>query len=100
MVRSEETREAFSDLISKIIAEIKSTLDETPTELLGDIMEDGILLIGGGAQLYGLAKRLRIELGVKVFLAEEADMCVVRGAGSVAETMDKMPENSYVFSKG
>lgn len=100
VVRSEETREAFSELITKIIAEIKSTLDETPTELLGDIMEDGILLIGGGAQLYGLAKRLRIELGVKVFLAEEADMCVVRGAGSVAESMDKMPENSYVFAKG
>lgn len=100
ILRSEETREAFSDLIPKIIAEIKATLDETPTELLGDIMEDGILLIGGGAQLYGLAKRLRIELGVKVFLAEDADMCVVRGAGSVVETMDKMPENSYVFSKG
>lgn len=100
IVRSEETREAFGDLITSIITEIKSTLDETPTELLGDIMEDGILLIGGGAQLYGLAKRLRIELGVKVFLAEEADMCVVRGAGSVADSMDKMPENSYVFTKG
>ena len=100
VVRSEETREAFSDLIGSIIAEIKSTLDETPTELLGDIMEDGILLIGGGSQLYGLAKRLRIELGVKVFLADDADMCVVRGAGSVCENMDKMPENTYIFTKG
>ena len=100
IIRSEETREAFSELVTSIITEIKSMLDETPTELLGDIMEDGILLIGGGSQLYGLAKRLRIELGVKVFLAEDADMCVVRGAGSVADTMDKMPENSYVFTKG
>lgn len=100
IVRSEETREAFSGLIQGIIDEIKSTLDETPTELLGDIMEDGILLIGGGAQLFGLAKRLRIELGVKVFLAEDANMCVVRGAGSVADRMDKMPNNTYIFTKG
>ncbi|MBE7015232.1 MAG: rod shape-determining protein [Ruminococcaceae bacterium] len=100
IVRSEETREAFSDLISRIVTEIKAMLDETPTELLGDIMEDGILLIGGGAQLYGLAKRLRIELNVKVFLAEDADMCVLRGASSVCENMDKMPENTYVFTKG
>lgn len=100
IVRSEETREAFSELIDKIVAEIKAMLDETPTELLGDIMEDGILLIGGGAQLYGLAKRLRIELNVKVFLAEDADMCILRGAGSVCENMDKMPENTYVFTKG
>lgn len=63
-------------------------------------MEDGILLVGGASQLYGLAKKLRMELGVKVFLAEEADLCVVKGTGYVAENLDKMKENdSYVFTK-
>ncbi|MDD6734849.1 MAG: rod shape-determining protein [Clostridiales bacterium] len=100
LIHSEETREAFAPLLESIVTEIKSALDETPTELLGDIMEDGILLIGGGAQLYGMAKKLRIELGVKVFLAEDAEMCVVRGAGYVADNMDKMSDNSYVFTKG
>ncbi len=99
VIHAEETREVFKELAEKIGAEIKATLDETPTELLGDIMEDGILLIGGGSQLYGLARKLRGDLGVKVFLAEEADMCVVRGAGSVTENMDKMTENTYVFTK-
>ncbi len=99
LIYSEETREAFSGLTEKIAAQIRSALDEMPTELLGDIMEDGILLIGGGAMLYGLAKKLRIELGVKVFLAENADLCVARGAGSVTDNMDKMSENTYVFTK-
>jgi len=100
VVYSEEVREAFSELIEKIAKEIKTALDETPTELLGDIMEDGILLVGGASQLYGLAKKLRIDLGVKVFLAEEADLCVARGAGVVSENIDKMKENnSYVFTK-
>ena len=100
VIYSEETREAFGGLLDRIAKEIKTALDETPTELLGDIMEDGILLVGGGAQLYGLAKKLRIDLGVKVFLAEEADACCVKGAGIIAENIDKMSENnSYVFTK-
>ncbi len=100
LIHSEETREAFAPLLEKIVAEIKSALDETPTELLGDIMEDGILLIGGGAQLYGMARKLRMELGVKVFLAEDAEMCVIRGAGYAADNMDKLSENSYIYTKG
>lgn len=99
VIHSEETREAFEPLLSHIAAEIKAALDETPTELLGDIMEDGILLVGGASQLYGLAKKLRLELGVKVFLAEDASLCVARGAGAMAENIDKMSENSYVFTK-
>ena len=99
VIHAEETREAFSPLLAHIAQEIKAALDETPTELLGDIMEDGILLTGGGALLFGLAKKLRIDLGVKVFLAEEADLCVARGAGAMAENIDKMSENSYVFTK-
>lgn len=99
LIHSEEMREAFSELLEKITAEIKAALDETPTELLGDIMEDGILLTGGGAALWGLAKKLRVELGVKVFLAEDPQLCAARGAGSVMENMDKMPEDTYVFTK-
>ena len=98
-VRSEETREAFSILISKIAAEIKATLDEIPTELLGDIIDDGILLAGGGAQLYGMAKRLRAELGIKVFLAEDAELCGIKGAAYICDNIDKLPDNTYIFTK-
>lgn len=98
-IRSEETREAFAPLISQIASEIKATLDEIPTELLSDILDDGILLIGGGAQLYGIAKRLRAELNIKVFLAEDAEMCVIKGIGYVADNMDKLSDNTYIFTK-
>ena len=98
-VRSEETREAFAPLISNIASEIKATLDEIPTELLGDIIDDGILLTGGGAQLYGLAKRLRSELNIKFFLAEDAEMCVIKGLAFIAENADKLEENTYIFTK-
>lgn len=98
-VRSEETREAFAPLISKIAKEIRSTLDEIPTEILGDIIDDGILLTGGGAQLYGLAKRLRSELNIKFFLAEDAEMCVIKGAAYIAENADKLSDNTYIFTK-
>ena len=98
-IRSEELRDTFSPLISAIVSEIKATLDEIPTELLRDIIEDGILMIGGGAQLYGLAKRLKTDLGIKVFLAEDADMCVIKGAGYVADNMDKLSDNTYIYTK-
>lgn len=100
VIRSDETREAFSPLISKIAAEIKKTLDDIPTALLGDIMDDGILLIGGGAQLFGMAKALRMELNMKVFLAEDADMCVIHGASFVAENMENFDGNTYIYKKG
>jgi len=98
-IRSEETREAFAPLISKIAAEIKATLDEIPTELLGDIIDDGILLTGGGAQLYGLAKRLRSELNMKFFLAEDAEMCVIKGIAYISDNADKLEESTYIFTK-
>lgn len=78
---SEELREAFEELTQTIIDAIKATLEDTPPELLGDILEDGILLTGGGASLYGIDRRIRMALGIKVFLAENNDLCAVMGAG-------------------
>ncbi len=78
---SEELREAYEDTLQIIILAVKATLEDTPPELLGDILEDGILLTGGGAALYGIDRRIRMALGIKVFLAENNDLCAVMGAG-------------------
>ena len=80
-VSSEELREAYEELTLEIISAIKASLEDTPPELIGDILEDGILLTGGGAALYGLDRRIRMALGIKVFLAENLDLCTVMGAG-------------------
>ena len=80
-VSSEELKDAYEDVLAPIIAELKAALEDTPPELLGDILEDGILLTGGGAAMYGIDRRIRMSLGIKVFLAENIDMCAVMGAG-------------------
>lgn len=81
IISSEELKEAYEPILVPIISAIKTTLEDTPPELLGDILEDGILLTGGGAALYGIDRRIRMALGIKVFLAENLDLCSVMGAG-------------------
>ncbi|MEE9192630.1 MAG: rod shape-determining protein, partial [Candidatus Aerophobetes bacterium] len=61
------------------------TLEESPPELSGDIMERGICLTGGGACLRGLDKYLSQRTGLSVFLADEPLLCVVMGVGKLLE---------------
>ena len=68
-----------------IIDTIKDALDETPPEIVADLMDMGICLSGGGSQLKGLDKRLTDELKVRVWVAEDPMSCVARGAGMVLE---------------
>ena len=89
-ISSEELREAYEEEIPPIIAAIKTALEDTPPELLADIVEDGILLTGGGASLYGLDRRIRMGLGIKVFLASDLALCAVMGVGKELEKI-QMP---------
>lgn len=88
-INSDEIREAFDGVVGEIIQAIKDTLEDTPPELLNDILEDGILLTGGGAKIYGLDKRLRLETGIKIFLAQDMDACVIKGAGIALESVGR-----------
>jgi rod shape-determining protein MreB and related proteins len=88
-VSSVEIREALSDSVSIIIDTIRDALDDTPPELIADLMENGIALAGGGALLQGLAERLSEEAKMRVYVADEPLTCVARGAGLVLDGMDK-----------
>lgn len=88
-INSDEIREAFDSVVNQIIQAIKDTLEDTPPELLNDILEDGILLTGGGAKIYGLDKRLRLETGIKIFLAQDMDACVIKGAGIALDSVGR-----------
>jgi len=90
-VYSNELTEAFEEVTERIVSLVKSALDETPTEILADVLEDGILLTGGGAKLYGLDQRLRAETGIKIFLAEDAEFCAVKGTGIAIEHLEELP---------
>ena len=84
-VSSVEIREAISSSVQTIIDTIKDALDETPPEIIADLMEAGVCLAGGGAMLKGLAERLTDELRIRVWVAEDPMTCVARGAGLVLE---------------
>ena len=87
-VSSVEIREALSDSVALIVDTVKSALDETPPELVADLMEQGIALAGGGALLQGLAERLSEETKMRVYVAEDPLTCVARGAGRILEELD------------
>jgi rod shape-determining protein MreB and related proteins len=89
-VSSVEIREAIAGSVQTIIDTIKDALDETPPEIISDLMEMGICLAGGGSLLQGLDRRLTDELRVRVWVAEDPLSCVARGAGMVLEDYDHL----------
>ena len=75
-VTSEEIREALSEPLSHVIEAIKVTLEKTPPELAADIIDQGIMLAGGGALLKGLDLLIHAETGMPVKVAERPLDCV------------------------
>lgn len=89
-VTSEEIREALSEPLSHVIEAIKVTLEKTPPELAADIIDQGIMLAGGGALLKGLDLLIHAETGMPVKVAESPLDCVADGTGKVLENIDKL----------
>jgi rod shape-determining protein MreB len=89
-VSSIEIREALAGSVSMIVETVRDALDETPPELIADLMEQGICLAGGGAQLQGMAERLSEETKMHCYVAEDSMTCVARGAGHVLEDLDRL----------
>lgn len=84
-IDSVEVREALKEPITQIIDQVKTTLGQTPPELAADIVEQGIVMTGGGSLLKGLPKLISKETGVPVILAENPLDCVALGAGKYFE---------------
>ncbi len=80
-----EVKEALSPIINKIVEEIVDTIEETPPELVSDIMEHGITLAGGGSLLEGIDELIAKNTKMPVTIAEDSLSCVVKGAGKVLE---------------
>ena len=88
-ISSIEIRDAISNSVQTIIDTVRDALDETPPEILSDLMDNGVCLAGGGSLLQGLDQRLTDELQIRTWLAEDPISCVARGAGIALEEMDK-----------
>ncbi|MEO8265747.1 MAG: rod shape-determining protein [Ilumatobacteraceae bacterium] len=87
---TEQVREALAEPLSAIVDAVKTTLDKTPPELAADIMEQGIMVTGGGALLAGINRRLAHETGMPIKIAHDPLYSVVIGSGRALENIDAM----------
>ena len=82
-VGGDEVREALEPSLAKIVDAIRETIEETPPELVADVMGQGLVLAGGGALLPGLDRRIAEMTQMPVHVADDPLTCVVRGATHV-----------------
>jgi rod shape-determining protein MreB len=92
IVDDEFVRRALAKSVKVIVDAIKDTIEEAPPELVADILERGIYLAGGGAQLRGLDFLVSQSTQTKVHIADDPLSCVVRGTGVVIEDIENLRE--------
>jgi rod shape-determining protein MreB len=89
-ITAEEVRKAIEEPVNAIVDAVKNTLDRCPPELAADLMDQGIILTGGGALLKGLDERIRHETGMPVRVARDPLYCVVLGSGRCLEEFEAL----------
>ena len=87
-LKSEEVREALSEPVNSVVESVKIALERTPPELAADIVDKGIVMVGGGSLLRNLDVLLRESTGLPVMLAEDPLTAVAIGTG---RTLDDIP---------
>jgi len=92
IVTSEDIRRAMEKSLNQIIEQVKATIEETPPELLSDVMTDGIHLTGGGALLRRFDMLLKQVTKMPVHIIEDPLTTVARGGGVVLENLDELRE--------
>ena len=99
VITTEEIREAIEEPVSAVVDAVKVTLDRTPPELAADVIEQGIVLTGGGALLHGLDDRLAAETGMPIVIADNPLHCVVFGAGQCLEHIGALSDLLMTISR-
>lgn len=84
---SEQVRRFVEPVTAQVVEVVRTVLDICPPELSGDLLDNGVVLTGGGSLLRGWVERLRHELGLPVRLAEDPRHAVIRGAGACIDDM-------------
>lgn len=87
-----DAREAMSQSIANLVETVKSVLETTPPEIISDVMQRGIYLVGGGALLRGLDVLLNEELKIPVFIASDPLTAIARGTGIILENLEDYRE--------
>lgn len=87
-ITSSQVHDALMDPLSEVVDAVKTALEKTPPELASDIVDNGIVLTGGGALMANLDVLLREKTGLPVSIAEDPLTCVVLGSGKVLDELD------------
>ncbi|UJF32754.1 rod shape-determining protein [Paenibacillus hexagrammi] len=82
---SDEIYEVINEFVTAVVEAVRTTLEQCPPELAGDVLEQGMLLCGGGSLLDGLAARIRSDTGVPVLIAERPLECAALGTGMMLD---------------
>ena len=95
---SSEIAESLNEIACTIAQQVQDVLEETPPELVGDIYKDGIILTGGGSQIYGLDQVIKEHVKLDVRIAEKPGDCVINGCGYALRYIgqDEVDENGAV----
>jgi len=88
IISTDDVYEAIRPVLDLILMVIKNTLEITPPELVADIIDRGIVLSGGSAQLKNLSTLITREIGVSAHVALEPQFCVIKGTGIAIENLD------------
>lgn len=96
VIDDQEVREALEDVVASIINAVRIALEKTPPELSADIIDRGIVLTGGGALLKNIDKRIREEVQLPVFIAEDPLTSVVLGAGKMLDDLELLKKISLL----
>lgn len=92
---SEDVREAMKETLKEISNALKDVLEQMPPDLAGDIVENGIVLTGGGALIRGFDKYLSDIVKLPVYVGDEPLLCVAKGTGKALEEIDVLQQLAY-----
>jgi len=96
---SHEIPDALEEPITQIVDAVCSVIERTPPELIGDILNNGIIMTGGGCLLKGLDRLITYATGIKTKVADKAVACVAIGTGKSLDNLSKIPEGSINISR-
>lgn len=92
VITDSDIREAMSSSIESLLSSSREVLETTPPEILADVMNRGIHLVGGGALIKGLDRLLSDTLKMPVYIAEDPLTAIARGTGMILEDLDKFSD--------
>ena len=98
-ITSAEVRDAIGEGLKEISAAVKETLEDTPPELAADIIENGIILTGGGALIKNIDEYLADEIGISVYISENPLDCVASGTGMAMDNHKVLSRSHFASRK-